>query len=511
MVSPSIETNQSIHVVYMISTDNTFSKVIKTGAMTTHADQDYTVKVDVEGLEPNTQYYYRFQNNGVYSPIGRTRTLPVGHIYHITFAVVSCANYATDFFNVYREIAQRDIDYVLHLGDYIYEYGPGEYDDEGAVAQLRQFNPPREIISLDDYRTRYAQYRKDPALQELHAKRPFICVWDDHEVANDAYDSGAQNHNDNEGTFDERRAAALKAYYEWMPVRENPNDSLSIYRKFEFGNLINLYMLDTRLKARDAQLSHMKYVDNILEYDFDAADADIRDPDRELLGKEQMAWLQSELSASNAKWQVLGQQVLMGRMDIPWQLAAIITAAMDVVGNGEELDVERLLDLSGTDINNLDKLLSRKASYNLDAWDGYYAERESLFELIQSLDLNLINLAGDTHNAWANNLTNTSGDSIGVEFATASITSIGISEYLKKYAFPVPNLNEIFTSLVDDVQYANIYNRGFLILDVSHESANAEWVFVNTVKLPIYDTLQSASKRLQVLPGQGNRRIISDT
>lgn len=500
-VSPRVEMLQSIDVTWEVASDDLFTNVVASGSVTTDASKDFIVKEDVAGLSADTRYYYRFTADNCTSPVGRTKTLPTGSVERVKFAVVSCASYPHGYFHVYREIAKRDIDYVLHLGDYIYEYGPGDYDDGDAVAQQRMVDPPREIISLQDYRARYSQYRMDVGLKNLHTQHPFICVWDDHEVANDSYSEGAENHSEDEGDFYERRAMALQAYYEWMPVREPSTDPLDIYRKLQFGDLLNLYMLDTRHGARDAQLSHLDYVDNVfVEYDFEASEAAIRDESRELLGAQQMQWLQNELATSTAKWQIFGQQILMARMNVPWRLATVFAAATEIFSGSE---LEEILDLSQIEVDNPANALPRKIAYNLDAWDGYYAEREQLFEIIQSLDLNVINLAGDTHNAWASNLSNEEGESIGVEFATASVASPGISQFIG----PIPYLNELFVGLVDDLQYANVYDRGFLMLEVTQEQAEAEWVFINSVKLPLYNVLDFVGKKLKVLPGAGNRQV----
>ena len=253
---------------------------------------DYTVKVDLTGLKADTQYYYRFVTDNTISPFGQCKTLPQNDVSQVKFAVMSCANYPAGYFHAYAEAAKiNNLDAVLHLGDYIYEYGMGEYATEQAQALGRELDADNshEIITLDDYRKRYALYRTDTGLQALHQKAPFIAVWDDHEICNDTYVEGAENHNAGEGTFSDRKLAALQAYYEWMPVRPYVKDQAeALYRKFEFGDLVSLYMLDTRNEARVKALDYQNYIDpNSAEMDFSRFQTDLVMPAQHLLGNKQ--------------------------------------------------------------------------------------------------------------------------------------------------------------------------------------------------------------------------------
>ena len=250
---------ETVDVEWMMARDARMSRAIARGSIRTSADRDYTVKIDPVGLDPGSTYYYRFSARGARSPIGRTRTLPARPTRHVRLALASCSNLPFGFFNAYARIAARpDLDAVLHLGDYIYEYANDRYGNraEGDGTALGRVPlPDREIVTLDDYRQRYGQYREDPDLQAAHRQHPFIAVWDDHETANNSWRGGAQNHNPEDGDWSARRVAAVRAWLEWMPVRESPGGDFRLYRQFAFGDLADLMMLDTRLEARELQVA----------------------------------------------------------------------------------------------------------------------------------------------------------------------------------------------------------------------------------------------------------------
>lgn len=504
-VTPSDEAS-SPRALWLVAKDRHFRHVVRYGFVKTDAGKDFTMKVDVEGLQPGRKYFYKFialnkQGRLIDSPTGKTRTLPEGHVESFKLAVFSCSNYPAGFFHAYEEAAkQRDVDAVLHLGDYIYEYGMGGYATEDAEAMGRIPNPLTEIISLQDYRTRYAQYRSDKALQRLHKKKPFICVWDDHEITNDAYKDGAENHNEGEGLFSDRKAAALKAYYEWMPVREG-EVSDQVYRQFEVGDLLSLYMLDTRLVARDKQLDYADYIDPLTGgFNGEAFVADVSNPSRQLLGQEQLNWLSNGMATSGATWQVLGQQVLMGRMLLP---AAVATQQISLG------DYAALAELAQTNPELLTPeqlaiLQLPSIPYNLDAWDGYAYEREVLFGTVQALNKNMVCLAGDTHNAWANNLEALDGSAVGVEFATPGVSSPGLETYLPEDPLAVA---AGVTQLVEPLKFANTGDRGFMTVELTHQKVTAEWIFVSSVKSSDYTVLNEAGKVLSASAGASGRRI----
>lgn len=530
----------SLSVSWEVASDDAFSNVISHGETTTDAARDYTVKVDATGLKAGAAYFYRFKAGGAVSPTGKTRTLPQGEVSEVKLAVFSCANYPAGLFHVYAEAAKRnDLFAALHLGDYIYEYGAGadQYASADAEKLGRVSAPTHELLNLNDYRQRYAQYRSDQNLQALHAKLPFVCIWDDHEVANDAWKDGAENHTPTtEGDFALRRAAAVKAWREWLPVREQDSaNPLQIYRSFDFGSLLSLHMLDTRLVGRDRQLDYANYIDPATGvFNSSGFAAAMADPSRQLLGAEQTIWLQSQLAASTATWQVLGQQVLMGKMYLPSPLLTptpqkpavsftqygVIAAAFlsyqtlsaKLAADGAPVTPANLLAAGMTadqlaivnDPANQAIMAAPSIPYNLDAWDGYAVARETVFGMARLLDKNLLVLSGDTHNGWANDLLDKDGNPVGVEFAGSSVSSPGLEEYLPDVK--PAELTAGVLQLVPTLAYVNTWQRGYLTLTVTPTAAQADWHYVSTVKAASYTS--TLEKSLKTLPGTGNRKIV---
>ncbi|EGR2758093.1 TPA: alkaline phosphatase D family protein [Vibrio parahaemolyticus] len=485
-----------VDVSWQVASDMDFSNVVQSGVFTTDTGRDFTVKVDVQNLNANSQYYYRFMVGEMMSEVGQTQTLPEDGVEKASMAVVSCANYPAGYFHVYREILnqheQSPFDVVLHLGDYIYEYGAGGYASEDAAALGREPSKGTECITLDDYRKRYAQYRQDADLQALHAKLPMIAVWDDHELANDTWKNGAENHQDDEGSFIDRRAAAAAAWTEWLPVRENTFSNMLIYRQFSFGNLVNLMMLDTRLVGRDKPLDYFSLSAPTMEA-IGGLVAQSRSADRELLGTEQLAWLMKEFNTHDAKWNVLGQQVLMSRMELP---SSVMTAMFQLFTSTEEKKTEALLAVNTAITGYLADPSTDPISlpYNLDAWDGYYVEREKVYQLAKASSGNFVCLAGDTHNAWASELKDVSNNPIGVEFATSSVSSPGLEEYLALDPVAIAQMEYTLPHLVSELQWADIKQRGFMRVTFTADAAQSTWYLVSTIKDKKYQvTTKSAS------------------
>lgn len=526
-------------ITWEVASDETFATIVSKGSTSTDASKDYTVKVDATGLKPNQAYFYRFKHGSTTSATGRTRTLPTGSVSQIKLGVFSCANFSAGFFNVYAETAKRsDLAAIVHLGDYIYEHEKGGYASQDAEKLGRVVMPANELLSLADYRIRYAQYRSDGDLQALHAKLPFICVWDDHEIANDTYKDGAENHDaSKEGSFTARRSAAIQAYFEWLPIRmPDASNPLRIYRSFDFGNLFSLHMLDTRVIGRDLQLDYADFINPTTgAFDATAFGKAMANPNRQLLGQAQTQWLQGQLVASTATWQVLGQQILMGKMYLPSplltptpqnpsvsfaQYGVIATAFITYQTISKQLAAAGNTNPTPADFLNAGMTMEQLAivadpksqaiikapsiPYNLDAWDGYEAPRQTVYGMVKAMDKNLIVISGDTHNAWASNLDDISGNPIGVEFATPGVSSPGLEEYL-------PNQNPLelaagVQQLISTLKYANTYQRGHMVLDITPQAATAEWTMVSTVKSKTYTLIKD--KTLKVLPGKGNRRIV---
>lgn len=488
-VTPAVSAD--VAVQWEVASDAAFTTIVRSGSATALVAADHTVKVDVTGLTAATVYHYRFAVGTQRSPAGRTKTLPAGSVASVRLAVFSCSNYPAGYFNVYAAaVKDGAFDASVHLGDYIYEYGAGGYASDTAATLGRLSVPPTELLQLTDYRRRYAQYRTDTDLQALHAAMPMIAVWDDHEIANDTWTGGAENHTEGtEGTFAARRAAAIQAYHEWMPTRlPDATRPDRIYRSFDFGNLLSLHMLDTRNIGRDQQVTMAQY---------QAGAAHVAT--RQLLGAEQNTWLTGQLKASTATWQVLGQQVLMARMMIPVSVAASPDAAtMTAYLTALQTPV------AARTPEQVALLAQPKVPYNLDAWDGYPAAREAVLAAAKANDRNLVVLAGDTHNAWASNLTDASGQVVGVEFATSSVSSPGFEAYLP--AVPPAQLGQAFPLLIDDLVYADTSRRGYLALTATATEVRADWLYVGTIATRTDVT--TAGTPLRTLPGAGNRSVV---
>ncbi|WP_165725491.1 alkaline phosphatase D family protein [Pseudoalteromonas sp. SA25] len=486
------QSNFEVTVAWELASDSQFKNIIRSGREQTDKSRDFTIKIDVQELAPNTEYFYRFMGVNTQSPIGRAKTLPINNVEQIKMAVVSCSNYPAGYFNAYTDAAkQKDLDVVLHLGDYIYEYPMGGYATENAENIGRQLAADNsgEIITLSDYRKRYAIYRTDKGLQALHAAAPFIAIWDDHEVTNDTYKSGAENHTPDEGDFFKRRAAAIQAYYEWLPIRPPMGEqSPQIYRTFDFGNLISLHMLDTRVIARDKQLAYSDYK-NLKTKQMDVARfvSDLNNPNRQLLGNTQLNWLTSAITKSNAKWQVLGQQVLMTKMWLPTEIFSqsdrtkIPQVLKELVAIKKAVLANKAV--TPAQLARVNTLMP----YNLDAWDGYPSEREALYKSVTALNKKLVVVAGDTHNAWHGTLKNAQGESVGVEFATPGVTSPGMEHYLALNTAQAKQMADSLSLLINDLNYCDLSHRGYMLLTITKEQITTDWRYIDNINSPSYN------------------------
>ncbi len=493
---------EAVDLDWQVADDAEFARVIRSGTVRAAPGSDFTAKVDATGLAPGRQYHYRFAHGATISQVGRVRTLPPAGVAQVRLAVFSCANHPAGFFNAYADAArQGDIDCAVHLGDYLYEYDEDGYASAQAQALGRVPEPANELVTLADYRRRYAQYRSDPDLQAVHAAMPMIAVWDDHEVANNAWRDGAENHDAaSQGQFAARRAAALQAYHEWLPTRlPDPARNDRIYRSFDFGDLVSLHMLDTRLIARDRQIDLMAYVD---DSGFDAArfEADLGDPARQLLGVDQTTWLRQAIGASRARWQMLGSQVLMARMPVP---SPLLLQTVTVSQYAALLFKSRLSPQTLTPEERA-VLAAPSVPYNMDAWDGYPLAREAVLGMAAEFDRDLVVLSGDTHNAWASDLRDASGRQIGVEFAGTSVSSPGFEAI-----FPDED-PELFAraleQLIGPLVYADTSRRGYLVVTATPGEARADWRYVSTVTSREFTV--TVGKSLRTLPGSGNRRMV---
>lgn len=476
-----------------LAADPDFRQLVRSGEAQVQRRHDFTVKVDVRGLEPGREYYYRFLGAAGDSPTGRTKTLPDATAERVRLAVFSCSNYPAGYFYAYREAARLPaIDAFLHLGDYFYEYGMGGYATDRAGELGRALPPDNagELLSLDDYRRRYALYRSDPDLQAMHAAAPMIAVWDDHEIANDAWMGGAQNHDAGEGDYAVRRAAAVQAYFEWLPLRPLMPDSAGrIYRGFEFGDLVSLHMLDTRLIGRDEPLEYGQYLmgaDAAAERAaMKALQSALMAEDRALLGDAQQQWLATRLAESRAPWQVLGQQVIMARMHLPEKLLATLFRDRDPE------NAVPLLKALGEDLRGLAAgqqldaaaraRLANPLPYNLDAWDGYPAARERLYQSAQRAGKELLVLSGDTHNSWFSRLKDAGGSPVGWELATPGVSSPGMESYLNLDASLAGELAALLPALIEELRYCELQHRGFLEVEFGASACDASWHHLSSV------------------------------
>ncbi|MGE5500404.1 MAG: alkaline phosphatase D family protein [Ignavibacteriales bacterium] len=485
---------------YVVTTAN--GKRVQNGRVFTSAARDFTAKVELTGLEPGREYLYWFENGGVKSPIARTRTLPSGHIDDLVLAVASCALWTGGYYNAYQAIAdQHRIDAVLHLGDYIYEYGMDGYGGEIGAKIGRTVDPTHEILTLADYRRRHAQAKSDPMLQAAHARAPWIVVWDDHEVANDDWMGGAENHQPNEGLWSDRKAAALRAWYEWMPIRDpKPGRPIeAINRSFQFGDLATLIMLETRLTARTHQLDYA--TDLIVEGkpDPQAFMGKYLDPARTMMGPAQEAWLADQLKtsvASGHRWQVLGNQVVMARVVMPDVSKKMPAEAYAQLMTNLPADVRAIASQAPA-------IAAAGLPYDLDAWDGYPAARERVYGMFKAANATPVVVSGDSHAFWANDLHDAAGQRVAAEFGTAGITSPGIADIL--VGAPI---NEAFEERNKEVLYTDHGAKGFVLLTLTREAATADIVGVSTVYAPKAET--KVLKRFRVEPAANGVGAVSE-
>lgn len=475
-VTPEAD-QSSLTVNWTLATDAEFSNAVATGEFETSAERDYTVKVDVVGLESDTWYYYRFEAEGVVSPTGRTRTLPaeLEAVSNFRFALASCANWEGGYFNAYRSIAERnDLQAVFFLGDYIYEYGSSYY---GNGYDGRLHFPTTEVTNLDAYRARHANYKTDPDLQAAHQQYPWYMAWDDHETVNNSWADGAENHDpETEGDYHERLAAALQAYYEWNPVRDidlsDVANSVPAWRSIEVGDLAKFYFLETRLNARSEQVEvpnvGLLYA-NPAAYLSDPANLmgvylanqAAMHPERTMLGNDQKAWLQQELATSQATWNVIVNQTVMAGLPI-----------VDLTAGNPELGGASIADVFAAQTGGLD--IGSTIALSYDNWDGYLADKFTLFGMMETLNTsNPIVVTGDIHSAWGNTLINdfATFETIGVEFVTTQIAG-------DVRSFGVPD--DSVKALIPYVNHFRQMVSGYTVMDMDPTRTQADYINVRS-------------------------------
>lgn len=458
--TPGSGAGPRVRVRWEVAHDRHFRRVVRRGSFETGPSRDHTVKVDVGGLEPATWYHYRFHLDGATSRVGRTRTAPAHDATpdHLRFGVVSCANWQAGWFSAYRGLAARDdLHAVVHLGDYVYEYGPGEYGYGQSDRDIRPHRPRHEMVSLAGYRQRHAQYKTDPDLQDLHAKYPWIVTWDDHEVADNQWKGGAVNHNPGEGPYLPRRARAHRAYDEWMPARLDGTAALGdgdrLFRRLRFGRLLELSMLDLR-SYRDQQVE-------TTPTPVPDPDPAISDPDRTITGRRQLDWLKESLSRRHAQWKIIGNPVMIAPVtygDLPDDVTAAIHQVTGETGPADG------------------------AAYNTDQWDGYTDDRRELLAHIRREQVtDAVFITGDIHSGWAAELpydasTYPLGDTAGVEFVCTSVTSNNLKDITGSPARTTSiAVEEAIKAGNRHVKYLDFDDHGFSVLDVTPERAQMDW------------------------------------
>ena len=449
-----------------VSESADFDKVVVGGEAITGPWRDWTVKIVVTGLKPATRYHYRFvAPDGSASPLGRTRTLPEGNAARFGIAIFSCSNIGFGYFNAYAHAAARDdIDLAVHLGDYIYEYPHGYYPSADQAVTSRLPLPATEIVHLADYRLRYASYRADPDLQALHAAKPMLIQWDDHESANDSWEGGAQNHNsDKEGDWNARRAAAMQAWREWMPVSDEP------WKAYEIGTLATLFRTETRLLGRTRPHSAAPFLmaDDPLAALKAFRDGAWQDPAMTMMGWEQEAWIAAELKRSvraGTRWQVAGFGTIMGRQVAPKQ-------AMDWLKPDAPEIAKRYVKAGVT-------LAALGLPTNLDNWGGYPAARARFLKSAQAANANLVVLSGDSHNAWAYDLAQ-DGRPAGVEFAGHAVTSPG---YESSTAADPKAIARALVETNAELKWCDTSRRGYMALTLTPDQVRNDWLFADTIR-----------------------------
>ncbi|RSY81056.1 alkaline phosphatase [Sphingomonas koreensis] len=449
-----------------VSESADFAKVVAGGEAITGPWRDWTVKIVVTGLKPATRYHYRFvAPDGSASPLGRTRTLPEGNAARFGIAIFSCSNIGFGYFNAYAHAAARDdIDLAVHLGDYIYEYPHGYYPSADQAVTSRLPLPATEIVHLADYRLRYASYRADPDLQALHAAKPMLIQWDDHESANDSWEGGAQNHNsDKEGDWNARRAAAMQAWREWMPVSDEP------WKAYEIGTLATLFRTETRLLGRTRPYSAAPFLmaDDPLAPLKAFRDGAWQDPAMTMMGWEQEAWIAAELKRSvraGTRWQVAGFGTIMGRQVAPKQ-------AMDWLKPDAPEIAKRYVKAGVT-------LAALGLPTNLDNWGGYPAARARFLKSAQAANANLVVLSGDSHNAWAYDLAQ-DGRPAGVEFAGHAVTSPG---YESSTAADPKAIARALIETNAELKWCDTSRRGYMALTLTPDQVRNDWLFADTIR-----------------------------
>jgi alkaline phosphatase D len=450
----------SVPVEWRVARDPELSDVVASGETSADAERDHTVHVDVTGLEPGVTYHYGFTAEGADSPVGRTWTLR-SEADRLRFAMCSCAKHNAGFFNAYARIAERDdLDFLLHLGDYIYEASniPAKGQTPGADIG-RDFDPLGECRTLDDYRTRYRQYHRDPDVQALHRSLPIVPTLDDHELADGAWAGGSDAHDPAQhGPWEDRKAAAFRARWEWLPARPpDPDDTSRVFRRIAIGDLADILLLDIRSRR-----------------DQPALDPEMSEPQRTMLGAEQRDWLLSELDSSTAAWRLVGSPSIMHRTWCEHPSELLQTALLKL----------KLMDEDGEGPDE-------------DQWDGYPAERDSVLAKFETLD-DVVVLSADIHVSVASQLSR-NGTPVAVEITAPSLTSQNLDEKLKLEPRDgtIAASERAFVEALDHVEWCEFSGHGYVVCDVDRDRVRAEWWLVEGVLEPLKGESRAAAYEIR--------------
>ncbi|WP_394281951.1 alkaline phosphatase D family protein [Corynebacterium sp.] len=442
---PGSNLGPATEVAWEVATDPDFHTIVRAGSLMTSVTADHTVHVDPFGLEPATTYFYRFHALGETSPVGTTRTAPAADATpeQLSLAVCSCANMESGYFQAYQDIADNaaHFDAVVHMGDYLYEFASGEYTGKHGIT--RPHEPRNALVTLSDYRQRYGAYRRDPSLQAAHAALPWVVTWDDHEIADNAWSGGASNHGEGQGDWAARRAAAMQAYLEWLPVRGGaPSEGGHIYRTLSFGQLADLHMLDLRSYRSAPGVFHP---------------AQRGDTERTIMGAEQFQWLRQRLESSTARWDVIGTSVMMAPLNLNPLDIGIAGVVADMVG----------MDAAGTPVN-------------LDQWDGYEADR---LKLLSALEGHTLFLTGDIHSEWANEIHH-AGRTVAAELVCSSISAANVDDVLGlPQGSPVSRAAErVVCGHNPHVKHVNLDVHGYASVRIDEHSCQMTWWRVEDVE-----------------------------
>jgi len=481
--------HQKIPVKCIVASDPRMTHVVGKYRAFATQNSDFTIKIDAHGLKPDHTYYYQFYANGESSVVGRTRTLPK-ETDNIRLGIASCSNLPAGFFGAYSLLAQQqDLNAIVHLGDYTYEYANGTYGDGTDINRIPE--PNKETVNLADYRTRISQYRRDRQLQEAHRLHPWIMVWDDHEIANDSYRDGAQNHQELEGDWAIRKAAALRAYFEWLPVRDPHGRRQThdcIFRRFRFGDLVQLDMLDTRIFGREKQTPLL--IDGVTSELLVSPQElfvylnEINRADRQLLGKKQENWLYQQIEEAaqlKTQWHLIGQQVMMGQLSV----------SADGLPPGVRIPI------------------------NTDQWDGYAGARHRFLNFLQTQNIdNTVILTGDFHSSWAQDISFNPYDrtiynaatgmgSKAVEFVGPAISS---PFFVDPNPAVVKGIEQFAMFNNPHTKYVDMERNGYMVVDIDRYRTRAEYYHLDNVLNP--DSGEKLAAAVETASGENHAVLV---